>query len=252
MSFLMTRLEMYKIVRHPVTGTLIALSTGLMSLFFYRLCVDYLLLSHDSLYQRTNNLSLSLEVIKPLCSWTIVILATIFPLLTSQTLSQEFRQRTFCILATSPLSNMALILGKFYSLIMVLLFLLFTLFLMITSLSLETTLDCPFIFSNLIAVGLMGICFISFNLFIASLITHPLLATGCAFLGNFLWMLLEWLNPFGNGHLFAKEFSLLSHSYHFLNGIFYSPDILYYFLFSIFWLFLTYRVMRQRKLRTML
>jgi ABC-2 type transport system permease protein len=118
---------------------------------------------------------------------------------------------------------------------------------MMSSLSLEISLAWSTILSIISITALIGLCFICFDLFICSLISNPLLALVTCFLGNLLWMLLEWLNPFPlSFYYLAKELSLLSHSYHFLNGIFYSPDLIFYLVFSGFWLFMSQRILKSK------
>lgn len=250
MSIDVTRLEIYKLVRHPMTWGIFACGVGFLSLLFYRLCLDHIQVVQHALYDRHSHASLSLEVIKPLCSWTIMLLAILIPLLTTQSFSQEYRQKTFYLWAMSPNSATSIVLGKTFSIAIFMLLLLTTMLLMISCLSLETPLVWPMVASSVFIVALTGCCFITFDLFISSLISTPLAAIGVSFLGNILWMLLEWLDPFPTIVFFlAKELSLLSHSYHALNGIIYSPDIIYYLLFIGFWFIMTQHIVTQKMKR---
>lgn len=247
MNVTVTRIESFKLLRHPMTWVLVMLTLGAMTLLFFRLCVDYLRLAEEFLHQRDLQASLSLEVIRPLCSWTIVIIAIIFPVFTTYAISQELRSKTFYLWAASPVRASAFVIGKFLSILSILLIVIAVMLLMIATLSLETNLDWGMITTSVLAVGLIGTSFISFGLFLSSVISYPLLAIVATFIGNAIWMLLEWLDPFPfDWFHIAKESSLLSHSYHLLNGIVYSPDIVYYALFDIFWLLITIRIVYKK------
>ncbi len=243
------RLELYKIFRHPMTWGLLSLSLCLLSLVFYRLCVDYLHLAHRALQQRDIYPSLSIDVIKPLCSWSIVVLAIIFPLFTTNAFSQEYRHNTFTLWAMSPLPARSIVYAKTKSLLFILIVILSFLALLIATLSFDAPLSYKMIASQLLGVALIGCCFLSFGIFISSIIPNPLFAMGITFLGNLGWMLLEWINPFPATWTLAKELSLLGHCYHFLNGVLYSPDIVYYLIFTGFWLMLATKMVNHKMTR---
>lgn len=253
MSLIVAKIENYQLRRHPLIGILIAVSVGLMALFFYRLCVDYLQLAVQGLKHREMQASLSFSVIKPLASWTMVIFAMIFPVLTTLSLSQEWQQKSIYFFANSQISATKMVLGKFLNLLLVLLFFLCILASMIATLSMEATLNWTYNLCVLLAVGLVGSCLLSFGLFISALISQPLLAIGVTFIGNTLWILLEWLNPFPYPWAFlGKHFSLLNHSQYLLNGILYSPDLVYDGLFIGFWLSATIYLVSYKMTRVTL
>ncbi|MBS0288823.1 MAG: hypothetical protein JSS07_02140 [Proteobacteria bacterium] len=233
------QIEIYKLLRHPMI-LIISFAFGLISLLFYRLCVDYLHLAHHALNHR-QTASLTFEVIKPLCSWTILILAIVFPLFTTQTLSQELKQKTFYLWAGSAIKAYELVMGKWLSLMFILLLILCLVFAMILSLAFNTSLSFPMMGLSLVTVAFVGCCFICFGLFISSMIPNPLFSLGMTYFGIIIWMLLEWLNPLGQKYAWlAKEISILSHSYHGLNGIIYSPDICFFIITSALCLCLTH------------
>jgi ABC-2 type transport system permease protein len=250
MSMIVWRLEMQKTWRHPLLGGLGALALTFLSLLFYRLCVDYLQLANDTVLQSQRTISVSLEIVKPFCSWSMVLFSFIIPLLSTASISQEFRQNTFLLWATSSFSAFQIVIGKWFSMVSMIMGALAMMFLMIATLSLETKLDYGLIFSALCAVALVSSCFISFGLFISSLIPFPLFAMGVSFIGNILWIVLEWFDPFpAKWHFLSEQLSLFGHLDHFLNGILTSADIGYYLAFSGVWLGLTMMVMHQKMIK---
>lgn len=241
------QLEIKKWTPRPLLWGLWALCFTLISLFFYRLCVDYLILSQKSILQNAVSPSILLEIIKPLSSWSIILLSLLLPIFTTNALSQENRQQTFILWANSTLSARAIVFGKFFSILLFPLSLALVEALMLLTLGWETQIDLGWLFSGLLSILLISASIIAFGLFISSVIESPLATMTLTFLGTLTWMLLEWIDPFPHAWgQFAEHFSLLSHSYHLLNGILLSTDIAYYFLFCIFWLLLTQYIIHTR------
>lgn len=236
------QIELYKLIRHPLTFGVLAFCLGLLSLLFYRLCVDYLQMAHQALHARDVNVSISVEIIKPLCSWAMVLMVLIIPLFTTYSISQEYKQHTFILWATSARTSTNIVLGKALSIFSFVGFFVFILLLMVATLASNASLHWQMITLSLFSLALVGCCIISFGLFISALIFQPFLALLVTYTGLFLWMLIEWLNPFPKDFTYlAKELSLISHSYPALNGIFNLADFVFFILVSIFWLTLTIR-----------
>ena len=247
MSFSVVRMEGYKLSRHPMTWALMALCIGLLSLLFYRLCVDYLQLMQQALSARNTNTSLFVGVIRPFCSWTLVIFSIIIPLFTTMAFSYEYRHKTFYLWATSSWNAKEIVVGKFLSLLFLFILILCFMAIMIASLNLETALEWKAISLALVGIGLMVSSLISFGLFISSIIPQPVLAVGLTFISNITWLLLEWLNPFPKQwENLAATFSLLNQLYYAFNGFLYSSDILFYLLFTTFWLLATQRIIANK------
>ncbi|MCS5710044.1 ABC transporter permease subunit [Candidatus Berkiella aquae] len=246
MIFGIARLESYKLCRHPLAIVLTLLTMGLLWLFFYRLLVDYLSLMQHALIQGSRHESLSLNVIKPFFSWSIVVLALILPILTTSAFSTEFSQKTFQLWLTSQITPSQLLLGKWISLLGFTLIILFTMLLMISLLQFETNLDWGMIIGGCIATFTICAALISFGLFISCLFSSPLLAMGATFIGNIFWLLIEWLNPLSQTLFPVQSLSLLNHSYYLLHGYIQSQDLLFYLLFSAFWLALSSQFIKQK------
>lgn len=244
---MVVQLELKKWTPRPLLWGLWTLCFTLISFFFYRLCVDYLVLSQKSITQNVEAPSILLEIIKPLSSWSIVLFSLLLPIFTTNALSQENRQQTFILWANSTLPPRTLVLGKFLCILLFPLSLALIESLMLLTLGWETHIDFGWLLSGLLSVLLISACVIAFGLFISSLTESPLATMTLTFLGTLTWMLLEWLDPFPHAWgKVAEHFSLLSHSYHLLNGILLSTDIIYYFLFCAFWLCLTQFILQHR------
>jgi len=231
------RLEMFKYRRDVTTYGLGALVLGLLALLFYRLCVDYLQMAHEQVAQSARTLSVFGEIIKPFCSWALVIFAFCIPLLTTASMSREYHQQTFMLWASSPHHALAIVLGKWLSMLALVMLVMFVMLGMIMTIGLQAKLEYGSIFTSLLAVFLVSSSFISFGLFISSMINTPLYAMGVTFVGNGLWILLEWIDPFmQQWHTLSQTLSLFGHLDYFFNGIIVSQDLAYYIAFTSFFL----------------
>ncbi len=236
------QIECYKLIRHPLFLITLSLSFGILAILFHRLCLDYLHLAHHALNTRNIAPSLSEEIIKPLCSWSIIIMALILPVFTAYSLSQEYKQKTFIQWAMSCFKARDIVLGKWLCLIVIVLFINSIMLLMMSILHMNASLHWQVIALSTLVVLLVGSCLISFGLYISSFCKNPLIALGITYLGELLWMLLPWLNPFHQPlDIWVQHFSIINHCHHAFLGIFFSPDLIFFILTTLFWLTLTIR-----------
>lgn len=249
MSLFIARLESYKHCRHPITFVIMGLVIGLLWLFFYRLLVDYLTLMQNALVQGSRHASLSLEVVKPFFSWSVVVLAFVLPLFTTQAFSVEFQQNTFQLWSAHRVRPLQLVIGKYLSILGITLCILCAMLVMIFTLQIEAALDWGMVIGGSVTVIGISSSLISFGLFISSLVTIPILAITMAVIGNLMWLLIEWLSPFSHSFFPMNDISLLGHSFHLLHGDFQSFDLLFYLLFSAFWLSMSTRLIAYKMKR---
>lgn len=247
MSIMVMQLEMKKWLPRPLLWSLWSLCFICISVFFYRLCVDYLQLSQKAMLQETGYPSVLLEIVKPLSSWSIILFSLLLPIFTTSAFSQEFRQQTFTLWANSTLSARAIVMGKFLGIFLFPLSLTFIEFMMLSTLGFETKIDLGWLICSSMSILLITAAITTFGLFVSSTVANPIAAMSLTFIGTLGWMLLEWLNPFPKEWgLIAQHLSLLNHSYHLLNGIFLSTDFVYYVLFCLTWLLLTQHVITKK------
>lgn len=240
MSLAVMDLEIKKWLPRPLLWVLWGLCFMIISLFFYRLCVDYLTLSHKAMSHEKMPPSVLLEIVKPLFSWSIVLFTLFIPVFTIGAFSQEYRHRTFTLWAMSTYRARSIVLGKFLAIFLFPLTLTIAQSVMVFTLAIDTHLDLAWVFCSFLTVLLISASIISFGLYISSLHSSTLAATTLTIGGTLIWMLIEWLNPFPHSWGdFAQHLSLLNHSYHLLNGLFVSKDIVFYCLFILLWLTLT-------------
>jgi ABC-2 type transport system permease protein len=175
-----------------------------------------------------------------LYGFATIILLLVMPLLTMRLFSEERKSGTLTLLLSSPASLIEIVLGKFLGLVGFMLALIVLLALMPLSLLPGTALDLGRIAAGLLGLFLMMLAFGAAGLFVSSLTREPTIAA----VGGFGLLLLVWLTQIlaYQEIPFAEVFGYLSLIGHFddlRRGIFDTGDVVYYLLFTTFFLWLT-------------
>ena len=108
--------------------------------------------------------------------WILLILVFVLPMLTMRLLSEEFRSGTIETLITAPISEVEVILGKFFGAFVFYLILLATLLLYPIVLSMYGPVDGQLLVCNYIGLLLTGALFISVGLFFSVCTRHQIVA----------------------------------------------------------------------------
>jgi ABC-2 type transport system permease protein len=174
-----------------------------------------------------------------LYGFATIILLLVMPLLTMRMFSEERKSGTLTLLLSSPASLIEIVLGKFFGLFAFMLATIALLGLMPLTLLSGTHLDIGRIAAGLLGLLLMMMSFGAAGLFVSTLTKEPTIAA----VGGFGLLLAVWLIQIvGNQPVpFAAFFSYLSLIGHFESlrrGIFNSADVIYYLLFTAFFLWL--------------
>lgn len=221
--------------------------------FFYANIAYYALLS----FQAGQNPFLAamltpLQMIyRPFFGNLAVLWLFVVPLLTMRLFAEEKRSGTAELLFTFPLTDWAIILGKFVAALAVCaLFLAATLIYSLALLSL-VQVDWP-----AVAVGYLGLilltgAFLSLGVFSSTLTENQIIAAVIAFGLLLLFWLIGWYEEIGSASLQGvfRYLSMLGHFETFARGVLDSRDVLFYLGFSFFFLFLTKRQLESRRWR---
>ncbi|MED5372557.1 MAG: ABC transporter permease [Myxococcota bacterium] len=180
-----------------------------------------------------------------------IALLFVLPMLTMRHFAEESRSGTFELLMTSPLSPVALILGKWLS------------SLVLTTMMLAGTLIFPLVlefygdpdwgvvFTSYIGLWLTCAAFTAAGLFASSL-SNDQVAAG---MGGIVLLLPFWLignadTLVGSGaQEWLDKLALLPHLRGFTRGVVDTADVAYFVAFAFVFLFLTYRTLESRRWR---
>lgn len=186
----------------------------------------------------------------------IFVLMIFLPILTMKSFSEEKRTKTEQLLLTSPVSTTQMVLAKFFSsFTMLVIFLaLSTLFVLpiFAFLPEGSSFNMALVFGNVIALLLVGMCFIAIGVFVSSLTENQFAAiviTVVILLGMFVINLFNSVIPAYSIRVILDWFSIYSRYQAFTYGLFDIGALIYYISISGVFVFLTVRVFESRKYR---
>jgi ABC-2 type transport system permease protein len=173
------------------------------------------------------------------------------PLITMRLFAEEKKTGTAELLFTYPISDRGAVLGKFAAGVTILLLLLLGTFPAMLLLEVFTTPPWTSILGGYVGLFLMSSSFVSLGLLASSLTENQIIAAAIAFGTLLLLWIIGWSESLVGPTLgsFLKYISLLTHYDNFAKGILDSRDVLFYFLFMLFFLFTTLRVLESRQWR---
>jgi ABC-2 type transport system permease protein len=199
-------------------------------------------------YQQLN---INQMVFGPLFHNISIILLLVMPLLTMRLLAEEKKIGTEELLFTSPLSVNQIILGKFLGALFIL-----AVMLLLTAIPTALTFSygnpqlAPVLIGYL-GLFLMGAAFIAVGLFYSSLTENQIVAAVLAFGTLLLFLIMNWA-AYSAGGVWRGVLNYLSFFQHFdglTQGMVDTQDLVYYFSFAFFGLFLTHSVIQSRRWR---
>jgi len=182
-------------------------------------------------------------MIRPLLGNTGVIMLFVLPMITMRSYAEEKRSGTIELLLSSPLTDLQILLGKFFGALS-----LFGLMLGITALHMVVLFwygdpELAPILSGYLGLFLMGASFISVGLLISSTTKNQVVAVMVTFAVLLLFWVISWLvvDPTGSStsDQVLAYLSVLDHFDDFSKGVIDTSHLTYYLSFITFSLFLT-------------
>ena len=180
-------------------------------------------------------------VAAPLVDSAAVIFMLTLPVVTMRMFSQEYRDGTFDLLLSSPLSPTRIVAGKYLAVLtLVGLFLVLT-SLMLLSLELGTTLDRGTTLAAVAGLALSLAAYGAIGLFASSLSSQPSTAAVTTYGALLLFWLIDLAPLPAQGGIGLQWIGLSHHLKPMLTGLVDSGDIAYFILVSLTFLALTVR-----------
>lgn len=185
----------------------------------------------------------------------VVVLMIFLPILTMKSFSEEKRTKTEQLLLTAPVSTTQMVLGKFFSaVVMYVIFLISTLiFLIPLNVYVAEGASGPgaaLVIGNLFALLLVGMCFIAIGIFISSLTENQFAAIVMTIM---ILLVLYFVSLFGSLvdtywiRVVLDWLSIFARYTYFTYGIFDIGALIYYISVTGVLVFLTVRVFEARK-----
>ncbi len=244
--------ELNSYFRSPIAYGVMAFFALIAGYFFYIAVYFFMQMSIQSSMQGGGPMSVNDSVIRPILSNISVIGLFVIPMITMRLFAEEKRTGTFELLATSPIRDIEMILGKWLAaLVLYAAMLGLSLISMVTLFAYGTPDWRP------MAVGYLGLllqagCLLAIGTFISSCTKNQIVAGVAGFSVCLLLWVLDWMSSFQDSVL-AKVFSYMSVLQHFdsfSKGVLDSKDIIYYISAIFIGLFLTARSLESLRWRS--
>jgi ABC-2 type transport system permease protein len=200
---------------------------------------------------QTFPMNLNEQVIAPLFSNMAVVGLFLIPLISMRLFAEEKRQGTIELLATSPVHDVEIIIGKWLSAVLMYGALLLVLFADYSFLFFYGNPDWKPVATGFLGILLQGACLLALGTYISSLTKNQIVAGAIGFaLALVLWI-LNWTTQFGNSDTVQvlNYLSIVSHMESFSRGVIDTKDLIYYLSMIFFGLFLTSRSLESLRWR---
>ncbi len=244
-----TKSYFFSMIAYAVIATFLVLSG-----FFFSSAVSYFSFYSFQLsaqpYLSAQGLNLTEAVIGNLFFNFSVVLLLMIPILTMRTLAEEQKQGTFELLLTYPVNEFQVVLGKFLAAFFVFTVMIAPTFLYLLILrKVGGDFEWGVVLSGFLGQVLLGVAFISFGVFASSLSENQLISAVLTFGFLLLLWIIAWLAEFlpPDASRWINGFSLTRHAEDFFKGIIELKHLVFYLLFTIFFLFLTVWRLQTRK-----
>ncbi len=241
----------------PVAYVVLGFFVVATGLFFYNIINWFDRISMQSMMmaqqyrQAPQPINVNMMAIRPLFHNIAIIGLFLLPGLTMRLFAEEKRQGTMELLATSPLTNWQITLGKFASALTFYLVMLLATGVFVGLLFFFGNPEVKPILSGYLGLLLVGGCFISLGLLFSAFTENQIIAFVSAFAVNLAILALGWLSNF-TGPTLAQFFSSLSPIEHFddfSKGIIDTKHLVYYLSFMFGGIFLTYVTVESARWR---
>ncbi len=239
-----------------VAYAVIAMFLIITGYYFYNLLSTFSVISFQAqanpmLAKQHNLLNINETVVRPLFGNISIVMLMMTPLLTMRLLAEERKSGAMELLLTYPLQDIEVVTGKFLAC--------FTVFAVMVS----ATAVCPAlliaygdpevmpILTGYLGLFMLGAAFISLGLFTSSLTENQIVAASISFAILFCF----WLMSFSSIHLspdigrIVSYLAVTEHLQSMAKGVVDTEDIIYYFNFTVLFLFLTLRSLESKRWR---
>jgi len=189
-------------------------------------------------------------IVTPLFANAGIILLLVTPLLTMRLICEERRNKTLSLLLSAPIATREIILGKYFGILGLLLFIVLLICFMPLSLLTGGELDFGKLFCSILALSLLVAAFAALGLYMSSIASHPTVAAIASFGLLLLLWVLDWTAGLkGQSSEILEYLSLLKHFQNLQSGLLNSTDVLYFLLFSTTFIILSIRRLEYDRLQ---
>jgi ABC-2 type transport system permease protein len=251
----LVRKEWHHYFTSPIAYVLLTMWSFLEGIFFSAIFSQYLRTSFETASQAGFGMKMSLNdmVFEPVFQNMSVVALFMTPMLTMRLFAEEKRQGTIELLATSPLTDLQIVLGKFFAAAGLYGAMILVGFanLLLVWVHAPSPPEWRPIACGLAAVFLVGCALISLGLFVSTLTKNQIVAAVVSFsLTLGIWVLGWFDSPTAGPVLkFVSYFGITNHLEGLLKGVIELKDIVFYLSFITFGLVLAHQSVESQRWR---
>jgi len=237
----------------PVAYLLLAMFAVIFGFFFWNILGYFVREGMESMMRgQTFPMNLNERVIRPLLSNISVVGLFLIPLITMRLFAEEKRTGTIELLATSPITDLQVILGKWMAAMI-----------LYGGMLLLGAVNFVFLFRyghpdwKPLAIGYLGLllqagALLALGTFISTLTKNQIISGAVTFALSLLLYILEWVTGFdtSTSARVISYMSIITHFESFSKGLLDSKDAIFYVSLIFLGLFLTSRSMESLRWRS--
>uniref|UniRef100_A0A832A5C3 ABC transporter permease n=1 Tax=Desulfacinum infernum TaxID=35837 RepID=A0A832A5C3_9BACT len=247
------RKELYALFASPIFYVVASIFLVLNGYFFYTALAYYNMVSFQAAQNpfMANQLHLMDMVVRPVLMDLSVVLLLTAPLLTMRTYAEERRSGTMELLFTLPVTDKGVVAAKFAGVLTTLALLLVGTLPCMAVLEAVADPNWKAILCAYLGLFLLGAAFLSLGMFSSAFTKNQIVAAVFSFGALLLFWVIGWLSSImGPTSMRLVEYlSIVRHFDTFSKGVLDSRDVIYYLLFTSFFLFVTVRQIESYRWR---
>jgi len=225
----------------PIAYVIIGLFSLLFGYFFY-LFLDLFVRESTQMMQFGGGAAnINQQMIRGMVVNTTVIILFVMPMITMRTYSEEKRSGTIELLLTSPVTDLQIILGKFFGALGLYLAMLLVTMVYMAILFYFGNPEWRPVAAAYLGLLLIGASFISVGLLISSATKNQIVAGVVTFAVFLMLWMISWIGQTAGptAQAILSYLSIIDHFEDFSRGIIDTKHVIYYLSFITFGLFLT-------------
>ena len=209
--------------------------------YFFVVMLNYFMTQSMQMGAMGGTQNINEMLIRPLMQNVTVILLFVMPAITMRTYSEEKRSGTIELLLTSPVTDLQIILGKFFGALALYGVMLAVTLIHVGVLFIYGNPEWKTIATGYLGLVLLGASFISIGLLVSSLTKNQVVAAVVTFALLLFFWIISWIGTFSSPTInqLTTYLSIIDHGEDFWKGVIDTSHLIYYLSFITFGLFLT-------------
>ncbi len=250
--WIICRKELKSYFSSPIAYGLMAFFALICGYFFYAATAIFVLRSTDPMAQgRGMPMDLNEWIVRPVFMNVSVIGLFIIPMITMRLFAEEKKTGTIELLATSPVTDMSIILGKWLAAVILYASILAISAVDLLILFLYGKPDLKPILVAYFGLLLQGACLLAIGTFISTTTRNQIIAGVGTFAVCLLLWVLDWVTAYDTSSTgkVISYLSVMGHFENFAKGVLDTKDLIFYASAIFFGLFLTARSLESLRWR---